>query len=92
MVRSGARPGTLYLRLKGRRLSPFGAEDLPVLAKGDPMIGLRGLLLVVAIILFLIGAFSDVHQGDFIACGLAVATAGLLVEELGINTRFGTHR
>jgi len=56
------------------------------------MIGLRGVLLAVAIILFLIGAFSDVHQGDFIACGLAVATAGLLVEELGFNPRFGARQ
>jgi hypothetical protein len=54
------------------------------------MIGLRGVLLGLAIILFVIAAFSDLHQGDLIAWGLAAAAAGFLVEELGINTRFGT--
>lgn len=56
------------------------------------MIGLRGLLLILAVILFVIAVFSDVHQGDLIAWGLAATAAGLLVEELGINTRFGTPR
>lgn len=53
------------------------------------MIGLRGLLLVIAIVLFVIGVFSDVHQGDLICWGLAATAAALLVEELGLNTRFG---
>jgi hypothetical protein len=56
------------------------------------MIGLRGVLLVAAIILFFIAVFSDVHQGDLIAWGLVATAAALLVEELGINTRFGTPR
>ena len=56
------------------------------------MIGLRGVLLVVAIVLFFIGVFSDVHQGDLICWGLIAASAALLVEELGINTRFGARR
>jgi hypothetical protein len=54
------------------------------------MIGLRGLLLVIAIVLFVIGVFSDIHQGDLICWGLAATAAALLVEELGLNTRFGT--
>jgi hypothetical protein len=54
------------------------------------MIGLRGLFLVVAIVLFVIGVFSDIHQGDLICWGLAATAAALLVEELGITTRFGT--
>ena len=53
------------------------------------MIGLRGLLLVIAIVLFVIGVFSDIHQGDLICWGLAATAAALLVEELGLNTRFG---
>ena len=53
------------------------------------MIGLRGLLLVVAIVLFVIGVFSDLHQGDLICWGLAATAAALVVEELGLNTRFG---
>jgi hypothetical protein len=54
------------------------------------MIGLRGLLLVIAIVLFVIGVFSDLHQGDLICWGLAATAAALVVEELGLNTRFGT--
>jgi hypothetical protein len=54
------------------------------------MIGLRGLLLVIAIVLFVIGVFSDLHQGDLICWGLAATAAALLVEELGLNQRFGT--
>jgi hypothetical protein len=54
------------------------------------MIGLRGLFLVIAIVLFVIGVFSDIHQGDLICWGLAATAAALLVEELGLNTRFGT--
>ena len=53
------------------------------------MIGLRGLLLVVAIVLFVVGVFSDVHQGDLICWGLAATAAALLVGELGINPRLG---
>jgi hypothetical protein len=54
------------------------------------VIGLRGLFLVLAIVLFVIGVFSDIHQGDLICWGLAATAAALLVEELGLNTRFGT--
>jgi hypothetical protein len=50
------------------------------------------LFLVIAIVLFVIGVFSDVHQGDLICCGLAATAAALLVEELGLTTRFGTTR
>jgi hypothetical protein len=46
--------------------------------------------LVIAIVLFVIGVFSDIHQGDLICWGLAATAAALLVEELGLNTRFGT--
>jgi hypothetical protein len=56
------------------------------------MIGLRGLLLVIAIVLFVIGVFSDLHQGDLICWGLAATAAALLVEELGLTARFGTRR
>jgi hypothetical protein len=52
-------------------------------------LGLRGILLAVAIVLFVIAAFSDLHQGDLIAWGLAVTAAALLVEELGLGTRIG---
>jgi hypothetical protein len=50
-------------------------------------LGLRAILLALAIVLFVIGAFSDLHQGDFICWGLAATAAALLVEELGLGTR-----
>jgi hypothetical protein len=53
-------------------------------------IGLRVILLALAIVLFVIAVFSDVHQGDLIAWGLAVTAAAFIVEELGLDTRIGT--
>ena len=53
-------------------------------------LGLRAILLIVAIIFFIIAIFSDTHAGDWIAAGLAVTAGALVVEELGVNTRFGT--
>ena len=53
-------------------------------------LGLRGLLLVVAIILFVIAAFSDANWSDLVAIGLACFAGALLVEELGVaGVRFG---
>jgi hypothetical protein len=54
------------------------------------MIGIRGLLLALAVILFVIAVFSDTRYGDLLAWGLAATAAALLVEELGMNRRFGT--
>jgi hypothetical protein len=50
-------------------------------------LGLKAILLAVAIVLFLVGAFSDLHQGDFVCWGLLAAAAALLVEELGLGTQ-----
>jgi hypothetical protein len=55
-------------------------------------IGIRGLLLAVAVILFVIAIFSDVHQGDLIAAGLAVVAGAFLAGELGITDSLGTRR
>ena len=56
-------------------------------------VGLRTILLAVAIVLFVIAVFSDTHQGDLIAWGLAATAAALVVEELGFGRmRFGTRR
>ena len=55
-------------------------------------IGIRALLLIAALILFVIAIFSDVHQGDLIAAGLACAAAAWVVGELGIADRIGTSR
>lgn len=50
-------------------------------------LGLRAILLALAVVLFVIGAFSDIHQGDFVCWGLAVTAAAFLVEELGLGTQ-----
>ena len=50
-------------------------------------LGLRAILLALAIVLFVIGVFSTLHQGDFVCWGLAATAAALLVEELGLGTQ-----
>jgi hypothetical protein len=50
-------------------------------------VGLRALLMLVALIFFVIAIFSDLHQGDFIAVGLACVAAAWLVGELGLDRR-----
>jgi hypothetical protein len=55
-------------------------------------VGLRALLLVAAVVCFIIAIFSDIHQGDWIAAGLALYTGSVLVGELGMDRSFGTTR
>ncbi|MDX6481516.1 MAG: hypothetical protein QOG85_2026 [Gaiellaceae bacterium] len=58
-------------------------------------LGLRAILLVVAIILFIIAAISDTDAFNFLVFGLACLAGALLVEELGVGAagRFsGTRR
>jgi hypothetical protein len=50
-------------------------------------IGLRTLLLVVAVVLFVIATFSNTHELDLMAWGLAVLAAAFVVDELGIGPR-----
>ena len=54
-------------------------------------LGLRALLLIVAIILFLIASGSN-DWDKLVAIGLACTAGALLVEELGLNFRFGGRR
>ncbi|MBD0339286.1 MAG: hypothetical protein ICV67_08385 [Thermoleophilia bacterium] len=54
------------------------------------MIGVRGLLLALAVVLFVIGVFSEERAGDLLLWGLAATAAALLVEDLGWNRRLGT--
>ena len=56
------------------------------------MIGVRGILLGLAVILFVLAVFSDANSGDLVAWGLAATAAALLVGELGVDRRFGTRR
>jgi hypothetical protein len=53
-------------------------------------LGLRALLLGVALVFFVIAIFSDLHQGDFIAAGLALVAAAFVVTEMGWDRRLGT--
>jgi len=53
-------------------------------------LGVRAILLAVAILLFVIAVFSESSYPDLLAWGLAATAAALLVEELGLNTRLGT--
>jgi hypothetical protein len=51
-------------------------------------LGLRGILLAVAILLFVIAVFSNPDTWlNLVAWGLAAVAAALLVEELGLATR-----
>jgi len=56
-------------------------------------LGLNTILLLVALILFVVAVFSDLHQGDLIALGLACVAAAFLVQEAGVSgVRFGAGR
>jgi 1,4-dihydroxy-2-naphthoate octaprenyltransferase len=48
-------------------------------------VGLKVILLAVAIILFIIGAFSDTNWPEFFGLGLACVAAALAAEELGFG-------
>lgn len=54
--------------------------------------GIRGLLLIVAIILFLVALVVDAASFDLLVLGLAAMAGALLVEELGIDTHRRTSR
>jgi hypothetical protein len=56
------------------------------------MIGLRGLLLAGAVILFVIAVFAEEHYADLIALGLAATAAAFLLGETGMDRRFGARR
>ena len=53
-------------------------------------IGLRSLLLVAAVVLFVIAIFVNVaHEMDWIAAGLACSSAAVLVREMGWDRKLG---
>jgi hypothetical protein len=56
------------------------------------VIGLRGILLVAAVVLFIAAALSDTNYGDLLAYGLACLAGALLVGELGWGPRVGRRR
>jgi hypothetical protein len=51
-------------------------------------LGLKGLLVIVAVVLFVIAAlFADVHQLDLTCWGLAAFAASFVVESVPMSTR-----
>jgi uncharacterized membrane protein YccC len=53
--------------------------------RGAMNLGLRTILLALAAVLFLLGVFSDVHQGDFVCWGLLATVAAFIVDDLGLG-------
>jgi ABC-type uncharacterized transport system permease subunit len=57
--------------------------------EGRMKIGLRVILLVAAIVCFVISIFSNNHPLDWVAAGLALTTAAVLVRDLGMDMMGG---
>ena len=55
-------------------------------------LGLRTLLVIVAVVCFVIAIFSDVHWPDWIAIGLACWAGSILVADLGWDRPMGGGR
>jgi hypothetical protein len=55
-------------------------------------LGIRALLLIVAVVLFVVAALSDTNQGDLIAWGLAAFAGAFLVGDLGVDRPLGGTR
>jgi hypothetical protein len=47
--------------------------------------GLKSLLLIVAVVLFVLAALTDTRYADYLAWGLACTAGALLVEALGLG-------
>lgn len=74
---TGARPGTVC------------ETGYSVFEKGVRMrLGLRAILLIVAILLFVLAVILDENQFDLVALGLAALAGALLVGELGLDRAF----
>ena len=53
-------------------------------------LGLRAILLIIAVVLFLLVFILDENEFDLLAAGLACLAGALLVDDLGLeNRRFG---
>jgi hypothetical protein len=68
----------------------------PLTRKGEEMnfrdFGLRGLLLILATILFVVAALNNDNFTDLVAVGLAVFAAAFVVEDTGLGSSWGTRR
>ena len=54
--------------------------------------GLRTLLLIAAVVLFVLALFMDENWSDLVALGLAATAASFVVDDLGIAIPGGTRR
>jgi hypothetical protein len=54
--------------------------------------GLRGLLLILATILFVVAALNNDNFADLVSVGLAVFAAAFVVDDTGFGRGFGTRR
>jgi hypothetical protein len=52
-------------------------------------LGLKALLLLLAIVLFIVGALSDDFKRDLLFWGLAIFAASFIVESLPLGTMMG---
>jgi hypothetical protein len=55
-------------------------------------IGLRGLLFLLATILFIVAALNNDNFTDLVSIGLAIFAAAFVVEETGFGRNLGTRR
>jgi hypothetical protein len=55
-------------------------------------IGLRGLLLVLAMILFIVAALDNDNFSDLVAIGLAVLAGAFIVDETGVARMLASRR
>jgi hypothetical protein len=54
--------------------------------------GLRTLLLLAGVLLFILAAITDENYNDLIASGLAVFAASFLLADMGWDRRYGARR
>jgi predicted cobalt transporter CbtA len=54
--------------------------------------GLKGLLLLLAIVLFIVGALSDENKQDLLFWGLAIFAASFIVDAIPLASMMGNTR
>ena len=54
--------------------------------------GFRGLLLLLAVVLFIVGALSDNNQQDLLFWGLAIFAASFIVDSLPLGNMMGSRK
>jgi hypothetical protein len=65
----------------------------PLTSKGEEMtLGLRTLMMLLAMIVFIVAALNNDHFTDLVAIGLALFVGSFVVEEAGIASRLAGPR